>query len=165
MPSSRKATTRISAWWTEVVRPSPGRVAAVAVAAGVVVAIFAMRPGEHAALAQVADAGPQPDQVAAFMRAKLGHAQNVLEGLSLEDFDLIARGAHDLSLASQASSWQVLQTEDYVRHSAEFRRACDGLRAAARAKNLDGALVAWMEITMKCVQCHRYVRDEQPDGP
>jgi hypothetical protein len=147
MPSSRKATTRIWAW-------TDRRGIAVVAAAGIVAAGLAV--------AQVADTPTQPDQVAAFMRAKLGHAQNVLEGLSLEDYDLIARGAHDLSLASQASSWQVLQTEDYVRHSAEFRRACDGLRAAARAKNLDGALVAWMEVTMKCVQCHRYVRDEQP---
>jgi len=165
MPSSRKATTRISGWLIEGLRRSEAGGIALAGAACLVIAILVGRSGDRAAVAQVADAGPQPDQVAVFMRAKLGHAQNVLEGLSLEDFDLIARGAHDLSLASQASSWQVLQTEDYVRHSAEFRRACDGLRGAARAKNLDGALVAWMEVTMKCVQCHRYVRDEDPDGP
>ncbi len=106
-------------------------------------------------------ADEQPDQVAIFMRAKLGHSQNVLEGLALEDFDLIARGAHDLALASQASSWQVLQTEDYARQSSEFRRSCDALRSAAKAKNLDGAALAWMEVTMKCVQCHKYVRDAE----
>ena len=108
-------------------------------------------------------AGEQPDQVAVFMRAKLAHSQNVLEGLALEDYDLIARGAHDLALASQASSWQVLQTEDYARQSAEFRRSCDALRTAAKAKNLDGAALAWMEVTMKCVQCHKYVRDAGRD--
>jgi hypothetical protein len=108
-------------------------------------------------------AGEQPDQVAVFLRAKLAHSQNVLEGLALEDYDLIARGAHDLALASQASSWQVLQTEDYARQSAEFRRSCDALRTAAKAKNLDGAALAWMEVTMKCVQCHKYVRDAGRD--
>jgi len=108
-------------------------------------------------------AGEPPDQVAVFMRAKLGHSQNVLEGLAVEDYDLIARGAHDLALASQASSWQVLQTEDYARQSAEFRRSCDALRTAAKAKNLDGAALAWMEVTMKCVQCHKYVRDASRD--
>ena len=101
------------------------------------------------------------DDVAVFMRAKLAHSQNVLEGLALEDYDLIGRGAHDLALASQASSWQVLQTEDYARLSTEFRRACDGLRSAAKAENLDGAVLAWMEVTQKCVQCHRYIRDER----
>ena len=83
----------------------------------------------------------------------------MLEGLATADFDLIERGAQELSLASLDSSWQVLQTEDYVRQSAEFRRACYSLRAAAQQKNIDGATVAWMDVTLKCVQCHKYVRD------
>jgi hypothetical protein len=103
----------------------------------------------------------RPDVVGEFMRAKLGHSQDVLEGLALEDFDKIARGAHELALASQASSWQVLQTEDYARQSAEFRRSCDSLRTAAKAGNLDGAALAWMDVTMKCVQCHTYVRGQR----
>ena len=136
MPSSRKATTRI---W----------------ACSISVALVA------AALAE--EPGPKPDAVADFMRAKLGHSQHVLEGLALEDFDLIARGAQELALASQASSWQVLQTEEYARQSSEFRRSCDTLRNAAKAGNLDGAALAWMEVTMKCVQCHKYVRDAARD--
>ncbi|MFM9059888.1 MAG: hypothetical protein ACKOSQ_12325 [Planctomycetaceae bacterium] len=34
-----------------------------------------------------------PDRVGAFMRAKLVHSAAVLEGLSLEDYDLIEKGA------------------------------------------------------------------------
>jgi len=108
-----------------------------------------------------ADPAVLPDQVAGFMRAKLAHSQNVLEGLTVEDFDLIDKGAQQLSLASDDASWQVLQTEDYARQSADFRRSCDSLRKAAKAKNLDGAALACMEVTMKCVQCHKYVRDER----
>ena len=26
-------------------------------------------------------------------------------------------------------------------------------------QRMDGAALAWMEVTMKCVQCHKYVRD------
>jgi cytochrome c556 len=114
-------------------------------------------------LATTARSAAQPDQVAAFMRVKLAHAQVVLEGLALEDFDLIDRGAQQLSLTSEDASWQVLQTEDYARQSAEFRRSCDSLRKAAKAKNLDGAALAWMEVTMKCIQCHTYVRDRDRD--
>ena len=95
------------------------------------------------------------------MRAKLGHSQHVLEGLTMADFDLIARGAQELSLASQDSNWQVLQTVDYARQGGEFRRSCDRLHRAAKEKNLDGAALAWMEVMMHCVQCHKYVRDEQ----
>ena len=43
--------------------------------------------------------------------------------------------------------------------SREFRRACESLRSAAKDKNLDGAALAWMEVTLKCIQCHKYVRD------
>ena len=108
-----------------------------------------------------ADPAVVPDRVAGFMRAKLAHSQNVLEGLAVEDFDLIDKGAQQLSLASEDASWQVLQTEDYARQSADFRRSCDSLRKAAKGRNLDGAALAWMEVTMKCVQCHKYVRDER----
>ncbi len=124
------------------------------------VAVAAMA-GNAWMLAMAADGPPKPDKVAVFMRAKLAHSQNVLEGLATEDFDLIERGAQELALASLDSNWQVLQTEDYVRQSAEFRRSCGTLRDAAKAKNLDGAALAWMDVTLKCVQCHKYVRDEQ----
>ena len=149
MPSSRKATTRTSDW-------TDGRWLAAGcglVTVAVLAAIGTVPAADGPAV--------EPDKVAAFMRAKLGHSQNVLEGLAVEDFDLIDKGAQDLALASQASSWQVLQTEDYARHSDEFRRSCNALRAAAKARNLDGAALAWMEVTMKCIQCHKYVRDAE----
>ena len=125
----------------------------------VAVVVPAMSMSRPPLAAQEPTVGDKPNDVAIFMRAKLGHAQLVLEGLALADYDLIARGAHDLALASQASSWQVLQTEDYARQSREFRRACESLRSAAKDKNLDGAALAWMEVTLKCIQCHKYVRD------
>jgi len=155
MPSCRKATTRISGW---IERATAGRLAA-GLSAAIVVAtgVGLMTAGARPAAGEPTP----PDRVAGFMRAKLAHSSAVLEGLSLEDFDLIAKGAQELSLASQDAGWQVLQTEDYARQSLEFRRACDGLRRAAKEENLDAAVLAWMDVTMKCVQCHRYVRDEE----
>ena len=164
MPSSRKATTRISGSWIDAAgNRSPWLVAALlgGLAAAGVVSRDPQGGGPLGSSSLAAQPAVEPDRVAGFMRAKLAHSQDVLEGLSLADFDLIEKGAQKLSLASQDSSWQVLQTEDYARQSAEFRRSCDTLRKAARDENLDGALLAWMEVTMKCVQCHRYVRDEE----
>lgn len=142
MQSCRRATTKTSGSSTD----RRCALAALAVAAA-------------AACGIAADSPPQPDRVAAFMRAKLGHADHVLEGLAVADYGMIERAAQELSLASLDSNWQVLQTEDYVRQSAEFRRACDSLKKAAQEKNLDGAALAWMDVTLKCVQCHKYVRD------
>lgn len=108
---------------------------------------------------QPLDADPDGvNQVSDFMRAKLEHSKNVLEGIALEDYDLIAKNSQDLSLLSLAATWQVLQTPEYMQHSGEFRRASDALRDAAKEENLDGAALAYMEVTMKCVNCHKYVR-------
>ena len=150
MPSCRQATTRI---WASVTSRGVPRLAG---AAGIVVLAVAAVTGPRPT---AAESTTRPDQVAVFMRAKLAHSQNVLEGLAIEDYDLIDKGAQELSLASEDASWQVLQTEDYARQSADFRRSCDSLRKAAKSHNLDGAALAWMEVTMKCVQCHKYVRD------
>lgn len=139
----RRATTRTSAW------PTDRSLAAAGLAAAALVAAFVVQAAE----------APPADRVAAFMRAKLAHSEHVLEGLAVENYDLIERAAQELSLASLDSNWQVLQTEDYVRQSAEFRRSCDALKRAAREKNLDGAALAWVDVTLKCVQCHKYVRD------
>ena len=100
----------------------------------------------------------ETNKVAIFMRAKLEHSQKVLEGLTLEDFDKIAKHAQEMSLLSQASTWQVLQTPEYHDRSVEFRRSVDGLTEMARKKNLEGAALAYVDVTMKCVSCHKYVR-------
>lgn len=100
----------------------------------------------------------QPNEVSTFMQAKLDHSKKLLEGLALEDFNLIARESQQLSLLSQATNWQVLQTEEYLEQSAEFRRTADALTEAAREKNLDGAALRFVDLTMKCVNCHKYVR-------
>jgi hypothetical protein len=101
---------------------------------------------------------PQPNKVRDFMRAKLDHSQKLLEGLTLEDYDLIAKNAQAISLLSQEANWQVLQTPDYLRHSQDFRRTADAITEAARKKNLDGAALGYVELTMRCINCHKYVR-------
>ncbi|MFM7072477.1 MAG: hypothetical protein ACKO38_11875 [Planctomycetota bacterium] len=105
-----------------------------------------------------ANRAQEPNKVSEFMRAKLVHSQKVLEGLAVENFDQIAKNAQDLSLLSQAATWQVLQTAEYRDRSTEFRRSADALAEAAKKKNLEGAALAYVDMTMKCVNCHKYVR-------
>jgi hypothetical protein len=102
---------------------------------------------------------PKPNRVADSMHLKLESAQKVLEGLALEDFQLIEKESQAISLLTQENTWKVLQTPEYVQYSSDFRRTVDALTEAARKKNLDGAALRYVEMTMKCVQCHKYVRD------
>jgi hypothetical protein len=111
----------------------------------------------------------QPNRVAPFMRIKLTHADKLLGALAVEDFETLAREAQQISLLTQDEGWQVLQTPSYLRHSLEFRDAVDRLAKAGREKNLDSASLAYVEMTMRCVNCHKHVRDvkmaELPDAP
>ncbi|NIL96625.1 MAG: hypothetical protein GTO62_05665 [Planctomycetales bacterium] len=108
----------------------------------------------------IASAGraESPEELRAFMQVKLQHSQKLLEGLVLEDLDRVAKHAQQLAMLSQESAWRVFQTEDYVQYSLEFRRAAHAIVAAAKEKNLDGATLAYMDVTMKCIKCHKYVR-------
>lgn len=102
---------------------------------------------------------PEPNKVGPFMKAKLDHANRLLEGIALGDFDLIGKNADKLSLLSLESNWKVLQTADYVQHSIAFRGSLDALEKAAKDKNLDSAALAYVDMTMRCVACHKHVRD------
>ena len=103
--------------------------------------------------------GEQRDDLRDFMRVKLRHAQKVLEGLVLSDYEMIIKGSQEMSLLSLASNWQVLQTPEYIEYSRKFRTATDALSAAASKKNLDECTTAYNRLTLRCVECHKYVRD------
>ncbi len=96
-----------------------------------------------------------------FMRAKLRHSKDIVEGLALENYQAIAKNAQDLALLSHESNWNVFQTLDYVQMSGDFRLSANRLRDAAKAKNLDGATLAYFEVTINCVRCHKLVRQKR----
>jgi hypothetical protein len=95
----------------------------------------------------------------AFMRKKLEASQSLLEGLALEDFDLIASGAKQLKTTSAAAEFLVVNDPLYTENADEFRRIIGKLEKAAKEKRIDGATLAYMDMTMSCVECHKYVRN------
>ena len=92
------------------------------------------------------------------MRAKLDHAQSVLEGIAIENFELVANHATKLSALSQEAGWRANDTPEYSALSVSFRRNVDALQKSAREKNLDGATLAYTKMTFSCVECHKYLR-------
>jgi hypothetical protein len=111
-------------------------------------------------VAGIDSAAQTPNKAAPFMRLKLDHAQQLLTAIALEDYDSISRHSQKISLLTEDENWRVFQTVDYRRHSDDFRRSSNAVTEAARKKNLDGALLAYMQMTMQCVQCHKHVRDQ-----
>lgn len=113
-------------------------------------------PNNNADKPQVAAIGAAP-----FMQQKLVHTKSVLEGVVLKDFDRIIMHGQKLSLLSLDSSWQVIQSPEYAEQSAEFRRAANAMVKAAKNKNIDAAAYAYVDLTMKCINCHKSVLNWQ----
>jgi hypothetical protein len=111
------------------------------------------------------------DGLKRLMTSKLKNSQAVLEGLALNDFSKISRGAEALIQFSKTAEWFVRKTAKYELYSNEFRRAAETIVEKARDKNLDGAALAYFDMTMVCLRCHRYMREERdarrpvPAGP
>ena len=93
-----------------------------------------------------------------FMMRKLDSSRDIVAGLATEDYQKIAKSAQDLMLLSHEADWNVFQTPEYLRMSSEFRGSAERLRDHANAKNLDGSTLAYFEVTLNCVRCHKYVR-------
>jgi hypothetical protein len=103
--------------------------------------------------------GQDNKKVSELMHRKLTYAQRVLEGVAINDFDKITRNAEELVQVSKDVEWQVVKTPRYEVHSNEFRRAVETMIEKSRDKNLDGAALAYVEMTLTCVKCHKYVRE------
>ena len=98
-------------------------------------------------------------KVAELMRKKLKHSQKVLEGIAVADYEVISQNADELIQISKALEWNVVKTPRYELHSNEFRRAAENLIQRAGEKNIDGAALAYVDLTLTCVRCHKYVRE------
>lgn len=93
-----------------------------------------------------------------YMRVKLEASNLVLEGLCTDDSKLVERGARKLHEMSTSERWRVINDPMYRQFSADFREITQQLVEAAEKKNLDRAALKWMDATMGCIECHRFVR-------
>ena len=109
-------------------------------------------------LVSVSHGQPPKGKLAGFMRPKLEHSKGVLEGLALENFDLVAKNARAMKELSEAAEWKISPNLTYLRYSGEFQRLADELIEQAKDKNIDGATLAYVQLTLNCVNCHKYVR-------
>jgi hypothetical protein len=103
--------------------------------------------------------GQSTPEFDALMMRKLSSAQAVLQGLAMEDHELIGRESQTLQLLSQESDWNVLQTAEYDQLSDDFRKSASRLRVASQEQNLDAAGLAYIKLTISCIECHRHMRD------
>ncbi|MBI1374744.1 MAG: hypothetical protein GC159_18650 [Phycisphaera sp.] len=122
-----------------------------------VVALFALMLS-----AWVSTGAGQPKEapLKTLMKQKLADSQAVLEGIAVEDFDKIAKRSDSLLALSQQAEWMVFDDAAYRGQSEAFRRAVQQMAREAKAKNVDGAAMGYVQMTLACVSCHKVIREK-----
>ncbi|MCS7022995.1 MAG: hypothetical protein NZU63_14340 [Gemmataceae bacterium] len=116
---------------------------------------------------RIAPAGQQPPQLpneAQVMRVKLQRAQLILQALTMEDYKTLQENAESLVRISRATEFlRAYKTEEYEFQALVFQKAAETLAAKAKEKNIDGATVAYVDMTISCVACHNHFRGRKRD--
>ena len=100
------------------------------------------------------DQGPQLNRV---MHKKLVHAQQILEAVVTSDWTSLETHSRELEQLTNDPAWMVLNYPEYARHSAAFVRSVQALHTAAAGRDLEEAPKAYVNVTLQCVECHRYL--------
>ena len=97
---------------------------------------------------------------AKLMAAKLKHAQALLEGLAVNDFGKITKSADELLVISKAAEFTTARkSREYQLHTNNFRRALEEIAKKSKEKNLEGATLGYVDMTLTCVRCHQHTRE------
>jgi hypothetical protein len=98
------------------------------------------------------------------MRKKVAYSQQVLIGVTLGDHGLIANNAEKLVELSNKTNWYSRQVPEYELFLNEFRRNAQDLMKAGQQRNLDAASLAYVQMTLSCVSCHKFIRKSSDTG-
>jgi hypothetical protein len=102
-------------------------------------------------------AAAQTVALSRLMRAKLDHSQQILGAVVTSNWAELQRHSEELQRAARDPAWSVLTTPEYVRQTTAFLRASEDLVEAAKRRDGEAAPLAYVSLTMSCVQCHRYI--------
>ena len=108
-------------------------------------------------IATIADANAQTTATTRVMRQKLVDAQGVMAAVVTGNWVELDRRSKALAKATEDPAWLVLRTPEYAKQGEAFLRAVNDLVDAAARRDSDAAPLAYFALTMRCIQCHRYV--------
>lgn len=107
--------------------------------------------------ASIATASAQTVALKRLMQQKLEHSQSILAAVTTSNWGEMQRQSEALIQVTKDPAWMVMNTPEYARQSQAFVRAAEDMLDAARRRDLDAAPLAYVSMTLSCVQCHRYV--------
>ena len=111
--------------------------------------------GEGATGKEATDAHP----VSFWMEKKLEYTQDILRGLAIGDLQMVAEKAEQMRVVSQIEGWVRNRKPGYRAQFQAFELANAEILRNAKADNLDGATIAFQQLAISCVSCHKILRD------
>lgn len=98
--------------------------------------------------------GPELNRL---MEQKLEHTQEILKAVVTSNWVALETHSRELEQLTRDPRWMVLQYHEYRRHSDAFIGAVQQLHQAAAQRDLEKTPRAYVEVTLRCVDCHRYL--------
>jgi hypothetical protein len=99
----------------------------------------------------------QPASV--WMKKKLDYSKNILEGISLADFDKVSQNAKAMRSLSKFETFVRRGTPGYRAQADAFDRSLAELIRQADKENVEGMTLGFHQLTNSCVRCHRELRE------
>jgi cytochrome c556 len=104
---------------------------------------------------------PKPDDSSFWMKRKLELSQKVFAALAEGDFDTIDESARTMAKLNTIERFIRGRNPEYRAQLEIFRFANSELIRQAEKKNIDGAALAFHQLTLSCVNCHKQIRAEK----
>ncbi len=101
----------------------------------------------------------EKDKEASFwMERKLAYSQQILNGLALEDYELIQKNAMSMKGLNTLEFFIRQKPAGYRTQLKTFEFSVNELVRNAEDQDLDGATLAFTQMAISCVNCHKELR-------
>jgi cytochrome c556 len=94
----------------------------------------------------------------AWMKQKLANSERILEGLTRGDLDLVNKHASAMRLLNKIEYFVRREPPAYRTQLHQFQFSVEELVRTSQDGNLDGATLAFTQMTISCVNCHKQLR-------
>ena len=111
------------------------------------------------ALADDKEGAGKDQPVSFWMKKKLEYSQNILAGIANADFDKIVLNAEAMRNVSKIEGFVRGKTPGYRTQLHIFEESADEIIRQGKKDNVDGAALAFTQLTISCVNCHKQLRE------
>ena len=99
-----------------------------------------------------------------WMKKKLDYSQEILAGLTSEDFNKIADNARAMRALGKFEAFVRSRNTAYTRQLQVFEDTNDEIIRQADNDNVEGVALAFTQLTINCVNCHKVLRQHVKSG-